>query len=138
MRCTFLDALRTNLGEISTGVAGDRYGKTRKEIMTKVVIRTDDLDGFFSRAKDAARRADQGQAFDGKVTLSNIRIGCSRFCQRPDVARAQLCIVCNPPAVHLPVLPAIGIDVQAVDHPDALDQAMRIAAVLAADQFDAV
>ena len=38
--------------------------------MTKVVIRTDDLDGFFSRAKDAARRADKGQAFDGKVKLS--------------------------------------------------------------------
>ena len=38
--------------------------------MTKVVIRTDDLDGFFARAKDAARRADKGQAFDGKVTLS--------------------------------------------------------------------
>jgi len=38
--------------------------------MTKVVIRTDDLDGFFARAKDAARRADQGQAFDGKVTIA--------------------------------------------------------------------
>ena len=38
--------------------------------MTKVVIRTDDLDGFFVRAKDAARRADQGLAFDGKLTIS--------------------------------------------------------------------
>ena len=38
--------------------------------MTKVVIRTDELDDFFARAKDAARRADQGQAFDGKVTIS--------------------------------------------------------------------
>lgn len=38
--------------------------------MTKVVIRTDDLGGFFARAKEAARRADQGQAFDGKVTIS--------------------------------------------------------------------
>jgi len=38
--------------------------------MTKVVIRTDDLDGFFVRAKDAARRADQGMVFDGKVTIS--------------------------------------------------------------------
>ena len=38
--------------------------------MTKVVIRTDDLDGFFTRAKDAARRADQGQSFDGMVTVS--------------------------------------------------------------------
>ncbi|MBK7422641.1 MAG: MarR family transcriptional regulator [Propionivibrio sp.] len=38
--------------------------------MTKIVIRTDDVAGFFSRAKDAARRADQGSAFKGKVTLS--------------------------------------------------------------------
>ena len=38
--------------------------------MTKVVIRTDDTVGFFARAKDAARRADRGQSFDGKVTLS--------------------------------------------------------------------
>lgn len=38
--------------------------------MTKVVIRTDDVDGFFARAKDAARRADRGQTFDGKITLA--------------------------------------------------------------------
>ena len=38
--------------------------------MTKIVIRTDEVAGFFSRAKDAARRADQGSAFEGKVTLS--------------------------------------------------------------------
>lgn len=38
--------------------------------MTKVIIRTDDLDGFFARAKDAARRADRGQPFDGKITLA--------------------------------------------------------------------
>lgn len=38
--------------------------------MSKVVIRTDDVDGFFARAKDAARRADRGQAFAGKVTLA--------------------------------------------------------------------
>lgn len=38
--------------------------------MTKVVIRTDDVAGFFARAKDAARRADRGDAFEGKVTLS--------------------------------------------------------------------
>jgi predicted transcriptional regulator len=39
-------------------------------MMSKVVIRTDDLDGFFSRAKDAARRADQSSRFEEKVTLS--------------------------------------------------------------------
>ena len=38
--------------------------------MTKVVIRTDDVAGFFARAKEIAHRADQGQSFDGKVTLS--------------------------------------------------------------------
>lgn len=38
--------------------------------MTKVVIRTDDVMSFFSRAKDAARRADRGEAFEGKITLS--------------------------------------------------------------------
>ena len=38
--------------------------------MTKIVIRTDAVKGFFSRARDAARRADRGGAFDGKITLS--------------------------------------------------------------------
>lgn len=38
--------------------------------MSKTVVRTDDVDGFFARAKDAARRADQGQVFDGNVTLT--------------------------------------------------------------------
>jgi predicted transcriptional regulator len=38
--------------------------------MTRVVIRTDDVEGFFTRAKNAAMRADRGQPFDGKVTLS--------------------------------------------------------------------
>ena len=39
-------------------------------MMTKLVTRTDDVAGFFSRAKDAARRADRGEAFEGRVTLS--------------------------------------------------------------------
>lgn len=38
--------------------------------MTKIVVRTDDVAGFFSRAKDAAQRADRGEAFEGTVTLS--------------------------------------------------------------------
>jgi len=38
--------------------------------MTKIVTRADDVAGFFSRAKDAAGRADRGEAFEGKVTLS--------------------------------------------------------------------
>ena len=51
-------------------MVGDRQGNWRKEIMSKVVIRTDDVSGFFERAKDAVRRTDRGEAFDGKVTLS--------------------------------------------------------------------
>ena len=39
-------------------------------MMSKVVVRTDDLDGFFARAKDAARRADQSQQNEEKVNLS--------------------------------------------------------------------
>jgi len=38
--------------------------------MRKVVIRTDDLDGFFSHANEAARRADQTLPFEEQVTLS--------------------------------------------------------------------
>lgn len=38
--------------------------------MAKVVIRTDDAEGFYRRANEAARKADRGQAFEGKVTLS--------------------------------------------------------------------
>jgi hypothetical protein len=38
--------------------------------MRKIVIRTGDVDGFFSRAKDAARRADQAGNFDGKVAIA--------------------------------------------------------------------
>ena len=38
--------------------------------MTKVIVRTDDVASFFSRARDAARRADQRAAFEGKITLT--------------------------------------------------------------------
>jgi predicted transcriptional regulator len=38
--------------------------------MKKVTVCTGDAHGFFARAKDAARRADQGKPFDGRVTLS--------------------------------------------------------------------
>jgi predicted transcriptional regulator len=51
-------------------MAGNHEISRRQKIMTKVVIRTDDVNGFFARAKEAARRADRGQAFEGKVTLS--------------------------------------------------------------------
>lgn len=35
--------------------------------MTKVVVRSDGVDDFFARAKDAARRADRGEPFDGSM-----------------------------------------------------------------------
>jgi predicted transcriptional regulator len=38
--------------------------------MSEVVIRTDDVAGFFGRAQDAARRADSNMMFKGRVTLS--------------------------------------------------------------------
>ena len=38
--------------------------------MTKVVVRTDDVAGFFARAKGAAQRTDRGEAFESTVTLS--------------------------------------------------------------------
>lgn len=36
----------------------------------KIIVRTDDVTGFFDRAKNAAQRADQGGEFNGTVTLS--------------------------------------------------------------------
>ncbi len=38
--------------------------------MPKVIVRTSELAGFFGRAKEAARRADQGKALGGTFTLS--------------------------------------------------------------------
>ena len=38
--------------------------------MSKVIIRTDNVDAFFSRAREAAQQADKGQPFEQKVTLS--------------------------------------------------------------------
>ena len=38
--------------------------------MTKVLIRTGETSGFFDRANDAAKRADNGGRFDGRVTLA--------------------------------------------------------------------
>jgi predicted transcriptional regulator len=51
-------------------MAADHQTGTRKETMTKIVMRTDDVASFFERAKDAARRADRGGPFASKVTLS--------------------------------------------------------------------
>lgn len=38
--------------------------------MKRAAVRIGDVDGFFAQAKDAARRADEGKGFDGRVTLS--------------------------------------------------------------------
>lgn len=44
--------------------------KERSHSHDKVSIRTDNVAGFFGRAKQAARKADQGLNFDESVTLS--------------------------------------------------------------------
>ena len=51
-------------------MAGDREGNCRREILSEVVMRADDVHGLFERAKDAAGRADQGPDFDDKVTAA--------------------------------------------------------------------
>jgi predicted transcriptional regulator len=38
--------------------------------MTKIVVRTGDVAGFFDRAKAAARKADRGDRFEETLTLS--------------------------------------------------------------------
>lgn len=38
--------------------------------MTKVVVRSDDVNGFFDRARNAARRADREEPFGNCVTFS--------------------------------------------------------------------
>ncbi|MFZ2738569.1 MAG: MarR family transcriptional regulator [Burkholderiaceae bacterium] len=38
--------------------------------MTKIVVRSDDINGFFARARGAARRADRAERFDRCVTFS--------------------------------------------------------------------
>jgi predicted transcriptional regulator len=40
------------------------------EIMAKAIVRTSTEQGFFSRARQAAKRADTGQVFERKITLS--------------------------------------------------------------------
>jgi hypothetical protein len=41
--------------------------------MSRVIVRTGTAESFFRRARSAARRADEGEAFDGAITL---RSGC--------------------------------------------------------------
>lgn len=38
--------------------------------MTKIVVRTDKVDGFFIRAKKAAQKADRGESFKKSITFS--------------------------------------------------------------------
>jgi len=53
---------RGNRGDVPARMAGDRKGKTREVIMSKIVVRTDTVDGLFARAKDAARSDDARDA----------------------------------------------------------------------------
>lgn len=38
--------------------------------MSRVIVRTGTAESFFRRARSAARRADEGESFDGAITLS--------------------------------------------------------------------
>ena len=38
--------------------------------MTRLIVRTENLDDFLARAKDVARRADTGSRFDRSITIS--------------------------------------------------------------------
>jgi hypothetical protein len=38
--------------------------------MTKVIIRTDQVEGFFDRARKAAQKADRGESFKKSATFS--------------------------------------------------------------------
>jgi len=38
--------------------------------MSRVIVRSGTAESFFRRARSAARRADEGEAFDGAITLS--------------------------------------------------------------------
>jgi hypothetical protein len=38
--------------------------------MTKVIIRTDKVEGFFDRARKAAQKADRGESFKKSATFS--------------------------------------------------------------------
>ena len=51
-------------------MVGDCAFNVADQVMTRMVVRTDDVEGFFLRARAAARRADEGQRFEGRVTLS--------------------------------------------------------------------
>jgi len=49
------------------GFGEEEEGENR---MTTVTIRTGKVDDFFCRAREAASRADRGEPFEGKVTIS--------------------------------------------------------------------
>ena len=52
------------------GMAGFDEKNTREETMTTLLIRTDSVDNFFSRARNAALKADSGDNFYEKITIT--------------------------------------------------------------------
>ncbi len=48
----------------------NRRGIKKGEKMTKVIIRTNKVEGFFDRARKAAQKADRGESFKKSVTFS--------------------------------------------------------------------
>jgi predicted transcriptional regulator len=75
-------------------MVGNCESNAKEYIMPKVVIRTDDVVGFFSRAKEVAQRADQGAAFDEKIILSFE--GPQRMFAVLSAARRRLMLELNP------------------------------------------
>jgi predicted transcriptional regulator len=51
-------------------VAGFGEKEEGEKAMTTVSIRTGNVEGFFARAREAALKADRGEDFEGKVTIS--------------------------------------------------------------------
>ena len=45
-------------------------GLKKVKKMTKVIIRTDEVEGFFDRARKAAQKADRGKSFKKSATFS--------------------------------------------------------------------
>lgn len=51
-------------------MAGNCSGIYERQKMTKIVIRTDKIDGFFDRARKAAQKSDRGETFKKSITFS--------------------------------------------------------------------
>jgi predicted transcriptional regulator len=67
-----LDRFQAECQELAKTLKRPKASKPRrgKRIMSRVIVRTGTAESFFRRARSAARRADEGEVFDGAITLS--------------------------------------------------------------------